>query len=77
MSTRKYQFEPMTDAELAELQEKFPRAVQTITTHKPVYSVIAKLLDCGVEVPGVRLKSDAPVGLPDKVALPPKEKRLI
>lgn len=57
MSVRKYNIEKMTDEELAALAEKFPAAVQVITIRRPVYSVIAKLLDCRVDVPGVRLKT--------------------
>lgn len=60
MAKRKYRFKKMTPEQLTELGEKFPRAVQTITTRRPVYSVIAKLLDCGVEVPGLELADDIP-----------------
>lgn len=67
MSTRKYSFEKMTDEQLIALAEKFPRAVEVITVRKPVYSVIAKLLDCGVEVPGVQLVDP----LKDAVTLTP------
>lgn len=59
MSVRKYNIEKMTPEELADLEAKFPRAVQTVTIRKPVYNVIAKLLDCGVDVPGVRLVDHA------------------
>lgn len=55
MSARKYTFEKMSQEQLTALGEKYPRAIETVTKHKPVYSVIAKLLDCGVEVPGVVL----------------------
>lgn len=58
MSVRKYRFEKMSQEELVVLGEKFPRAVETITIHKPVYNIIAKLLDCNIEVPGVRLLTE-------------------
>jgi hypothetical protein len=62
MSQRKYNFEKMTDEQLTALAARFPKAVETITIRKPVYSVIAKLLDCGVEVPEVKLAAAAPAG---------------
>ncbi len=69
MSARKYHFAKMTDDQLATLAEKFPRAVQTVTIRKPVYSVIAKLLDCGVDVPGIQLVEN--IGAVDDPNLPP------
>jgi hypothetical protein len=59
MSVRRYSIEKLSQEQLTVLAEKFPRAVETVTTRKPVYTVIAKLLDCGVEVPGVVLKTQA------------------
>lgn len=58
MSQRKYRFEKMTPEQLIVLAEKYPSAVETITIRKPRYSIIAKLLDCDVEVPGVTLIQD-------------------
>lgn len=57
MSIRKFAWEPLTDAELDALADKFPTAVETktITVRKPVYKVISMLLQCKVDVPGIRL----------------------
>lgn len=62
MSKRKYRFKKMSQEQLETLGEKFPKAVQTITTRKPVYSMLAKLCDCGVEVPGLEMADDAQKG---------------
>ncbi len=58
MATRKFSIEKMTEAELDELAKVFPKAVrtQTVTRKFLVYNVVAKLLECGVSVPGVRLR---------------------
>lgn len=50
MASHKYNYN-VTD--IAALEAKYPRAVETEKT--PVRSVITKLLDCGVEVPGIEL----------------------
>jgi hypothetical protein len=58
MTKRKYSFEPLTDDELTALAEKYPEAVETytVTIRRPVYRVIAMLLQCKLDVPGIRLK---------------------
>lgn len=48
MSKRKYHIQKMTQEQLAELGKKFPSTVEVITTRRPVYSIIAKMLDCGL-----------------------------
>lgn len=57
MSKRKFSYEPMTEEQIDELAKVYPTAVETkvVTTRKPVYRVIAMLLECGLEVPGVQL----------------------
>lgn len=55
MATRKYHFEKMTQDELAALGMIYPKAVKSVTKLRPNYSIIAQLLNCGVEVPGLRL----------------------
>lgn len=60
MSARRYRFEKLSQEQLLALEAKYPNAVATITIKKPVYSIIAKLLDCGLEVPGVTIIGDAP-----------------
>jgi len=51
MTKRKYSFEPLTDDELTALAKKYPEAVETrtVTIRKPVYRVIAMLIQCKVE----------------------------
>lgn len=51
MTKHKHNYE-ITDIEA--LQAAFPKAVEV--EKKPVRNVITKLLDCGVEVPGIVLK---------------------
>jgi len=54
---RNYRFEPLTDADLDALAAKYPFAIETRTVviRKPVYKVVAMLLERGEEVPGIRL----------------------
>lgn len=59
MSKRRYHFKPMTQEQLAELQKRYPKTVQSITILKPVYSIISKMMDCelGNDIPEVQLMS--------------------
>jgi len=58
MSKRKYSIENITPAQLDEINALYPKAVQVVI--KPVYKVIAMLMECGLEVPGVTSLSDDP-----------------
>jgi hypothetical protein len=51
MSKRKYCVTDLTDAQLEEISKLYPKAVQAV--RKPVYKVIAMLLECGLPVPGI------------------------
>ncbi len=51
MSKRKYKISHLTAEQLEEISSKYPKAV--VTVRKPVYKVIAMLMDCGLEVPGM------------------------
>ena len=68
MSKRKYRFK-VTDMEA--LKAEYPTAVESIhiparTESKPVYTIIAKLLDCGIAVPGIEIIEDEPIALVKK-----------
>jgi len=67
MSKRRYKFAPMTDEQMTELAKLFPRAVETetITRRRLNYSVVSRLIDCGVTVPGVSI-----VEGPEQTGLP-------
>lgn len=61
MSERRYKIE-VTNAE--ELEKAFPQAIETVeiparTEKKAKYSIVAKLLDCGIEVPGIKATKSA------------------
>lgn len=75
MSSRIFKWEPLSEEDFTALAEKYPEAVETktITVRKPVYKVISMLLQCKLDVPGIRLINDAPeeqktITLRDKLA---------
>lgn len=55
MSKRKYVFN-VTD--YAALKEKYPKSVTETVVHSHSYSYLAKLADCGLEIPGVEIEGD-------------------
>ena len=57
MSGRKYLLEKHTPSELDAIERAYPKAVKTITIRKLNYRIIAMLLECGVEVPGLKYKT--------------------
>lgn len=64
MSRRKYHFSKPTPEGIAALAERFPKAVRTTTIHRLNYSVVAKLLDCGVPLPEIELADPAEEKVP-------------
>lgn len=69
MTSRKYSFNHLSAEQLEKIAAKYPKAVQTVTTRKPVYKVLAMLAECGVEMPDdISLVDDTPPGLKDKKA---------
>lgn len=55
MSKRKYKF---SVNDYAALKEAYPKAVTETIVHSHSYSYIAKLLDCGLAVPGVEVEGE-------------------
>lgn len=62
MSKRKFSTSHLTTEQLEQIAAIYPRAV--VTVRKPVYKVIAMLLECGLEVPGMEKPESK--GLPGK-----------
>lgn len=55
MSKRKYKF---SVADYEELKAAYPKAVKETVVHTHSYSYIAKLLDCGLPVPGIVVEGE-------------------
>jgi hypothetical protein len=53
MGSRKYDISKMTQADLAEVERLYPKAKAVETIRRPVYRIIAMLMDCGLDVSGV------------------------
>lgn len=61
MSKRRYKFQVEN---IEELERAFPQAVKVVEIPATIekrarYDIVAKLLDCGIEVPGIQVTSGA------------------